>query len=155
MSIIEVKKYFEKLNSEKEILEFDSSSATVSLAARALATEEARIAKTLAFITNKGPVLIVASGDAKIDNKKFKAEFSCKAKMLSYDDAEEIVGHMVGGICPFAIKENVSVYLDETLKRFETSFPAAGSSNSAIELTCDELEKYSQNFVSWIDVCKL
>ncbi len=100
-------------------------------------------------------MLIVASGDAKIDNKKFKAEFSCKAKMISYDDAEEIVGHMVGGICPFAIKENVSVYLDETLKRFETSFPAAGSSNSAIELTCDELEKYSQNFVSWIDVCKL
>lgn len=155
MSIENVKKYFSKYNKEESILEFDESSATVELAAKAVGTEEARIAKTLSFITKEGPVLIVASGDAKIDNKKYKAEFGCKAKMIAFDDAEEIIGHKVGGICPFAIKDDVKVFLDDSLKRFETSFPAAGSSNSAIELNCKELEEFSQNFIKWVNVCKI
>lgn len=155
MSIEKVRDYFEDLDTDKEILEFDLSSATVELAAVAVGTEEARIAKTLSFITKKGPILIVTSGDAKVDNKKYKTEFHCKAKMVPFDEAEEIIGHKVGGICPFAIKENVEVYLDNSLRRFDTSLPAAGSDNSAIEFTCEELEKYSQNFVSWVDVCKI
>ena len=156
MSIESVKEYFKKFDKDKDILEFDISSATVELAAVAAGTEEARIAKTLSFITKEdGPILIVASGDAKVDNKKYKAQFGCKAKMVPFDDAETIIGHKVGGICPFAINPDVKVYLDETLRRFETSFPAAGSANSAIELSCEELEKYSQNFCSWVDVCKL
>lgn len=124
------------------------------MAAQALNCEECRIAKTLSFHVNDKVVLIVTAGDAKIDNPKYKAQFQCKAKMLSFDKAELLIGHAVGGVCPFAVKEGVEVYLDNSLKRFETIFPACGSSNSAIELTIDELEKYS-NSLAWIDVCKL
>lgn len=155
MSIEAVKQYLKKYEKDEDILVFDSSSATVDLAAIAVGTEPARIAKTLSFITKNGPVLIVASGDAKVDNKKYKAQFECKAKMVPFEEAEDIIGHKVGGVCPFAIKDDVKVYLDKTLCRFDTSYPAAGSSNSAIEMSCEELEKYSQNFSGWIDVCKL
>lgn len=154
MSIEKVREYFKGYGIEDKILEFPVSSATVELAAKALNTEGCRIAKTLSFSVNEDPILIVTAGDAKIDNKKYKAFFGAKAKMLSFDEVEEKIGHAVGGVCPFAINDGVTVYLDESIKRFPTVFPACGSSNSAIELTPDELEKYS-NFVEWIDVCKL
>ncbi len=153
MAIDKVKEYFSKYNMEDRIREFEVSSATVELAAQALGCEGKRIAKTLSFLKDDKAILIVAAGDAKIDNSKYKATFSCKAKMLSYEQVEEYIGHAVGGVCPFAIHDTVTVYLDESLKRFETVFPACGSSNSAIELTIPELEKYS-NFTAWIDVCK-
>ena len=130
------------------------SSATVELAAKALNCEPERIAKTLSFLVGEEAVLVVAAGDTKIDNPKYKAQFGTKAKMLSPDQVVEMVGHAVGGVCPFAIKEGVKVYLDESLKRFETVFPACGSSNSAIELTIPELEQYS-SYVEWVDVCKI
>ena len=136
------------------MLEFEVSSATVELAAQALHCEPCRIAKTLSFHVGERIVLIVAAGDVKIDNPKYKAKFGTKAKMLSYEEAEPLIGHAVGGVCPFAVNEGVEVYLDESLKRFETVFPACGSSNSAIELTIPELEQYSK-YVEWIDVCKL
>jgi prolyl-tRNA editing enzyme YbaK/EbsC (Cys-tRNA(Pro) deacylase) len=139
---------------EDKILEFEVSSATVELAAQALNCEPCRIAKTLSFMVQNAPILIVAAGDAKIDNAKYKAQFSTKAKMLSPEEAEMLVGHAVGGVCPFGINEGVTVYLDESLKRFDTVFPACGSSNSAIELSIAELEKYS-HFIQWIDVTKL
>ncbi len=154
MSIEKVKEYFKQYNMEDKVMEFPVSSATVELAAKALNTEGCRIAKTLSFSVNDSPILIVTAGDAKIDNKKYKAFFGAKAKMLSFDEVEEKIGHAVGGVCPFAINEGVTVYLDECIKRFETVFPACGSSNSAIELTPEELEKYS-NYKQWIDVCKL
>ena len=153
MAIDKVKEYFRQFGMEEKIREFEVSSATVELAAQALSCEGKRIAKTLSFLVDDKAILIVAAGDAKIDNSKYKATFSCKAKMLSYEQVEEYIGHAVGGVCPFAIPDTVTVYLDESLKRFETVFPASGSSNSAIELTLPELEKYS-NFTSWIDVCK-
>ena len=153
MAIEKVKEYFKKYNMEDRIKEFEVSSATVELAANALGCEGKRIAKTLSFLVDDKAILIVAAGDAKIDNPKYKATFSCKAKMLSYEQVEEYIGHAVGGVCPFAINDTVTVYLDESLKRFETVFPACGSSNSAIELTIPELEKYS-NFTDWVDVCK-
>ena len=155
MSIERVREYFKELGIEEKILEFDVSSATVDLAAQALGVEGKRIAKTLSFHVDGRVVLIVAAGDAKIDNSKYKGYFHTKAKMLSFDEAESLIGHAVGGVCPFAVNENVRVYLDESLRRFETVYPACGSSNSAIELTPDELEKYSTNFVEWVDVCKL
>lgn len=154
MSIEKVRKYFSSLGIEDRILEFDVSSATVELAAKALNTEGKRIAKTLSFLVGERAVLVVAAGDAKIDNKKYKAFFHTKAKMLSPEQVTELIGHAVGGVCPFAVKSGVDVYLDESLKRFETVFPACGSSNSAVELTIPELEKYS-GFKEWIDVCKL
>lgn len=154
MSIERVKEYFKQFNMEDRVMEFSVSSATVELAAQALNTEGCRIAKTLSFTVNDSPILIVTAGDAKIDNKKYKAFFGAKAKMLSFDEVEEKIGHAVGGVCPFAINEGVTVYLDDSLKRFETVFPACGSSNSAIELTPMELEKYS-DYRQWIDVCKL
>ena len=154
MAIDKVKAYFKEFGIEDRVQEFEVSSATVALAAQALNCEECRIAKTLSFHVNDKVVLIVAAGDAKIDNPKYKAQFACKAKMLAFEEAESLIGHAVGGVCPFAVNEGVEVYLDESLKRFETVFPACGSSNSAIELTLDELEKYS-NSLSWIDVCKL
>lgn len=154
MSIEKVRKYFSTLGIEDRILEFDVSSATVELAAKALNTEGKRIAKTLSFLVGERAVLVVAAGDAKIDNKKYKAFFHTKAKMLSPEQVTELIGHAVGGVCPFAVKSGVDVYLDESLKRFETVFPACGSSNSAIELTIPELEKYS-GFKEWVDVCKL
>lgn len=153
MAIDKVKEYFRQFGMEEKIREFEVSSATVELAAQALSCEGKRIAKTLSFLVDDKAILIVAAGDAKIDNSKYKATFSCKAKMLSYEQVEEYIGHAVGGVCPFAIPDTVAVYLDESLKRFETVFPACGSSNSAIELTLPELEKYS-NFTGWIDVCK-
>ncbi|SFE44663.1 YbaK/EbsC family protein [Peptostreptococcus sp. D1] len=153
MSIANVRAYFKQYNKENDVIEFETSSATVELAARAVGTEEARIAKTLSFMTPEGPILIVTAGDTKIDNKSYKAQFSCKAKMLTMEEVEKLVGHKVGGVCPFAIKDGVDVYLDNSMKRFDSVFPAAGSSNSAIELNCEELEKFSQSFKGWIDVC--
>ena len=154
MAIEKVREYFKTKGMEERIREFEVSSATVALAAQALGCDENRIAKTLSFHVGEKVVLIVAAGDAKIDNPKYKAFFGAKAKMLTYEEAEELIGHAVGGVCPFAVNEGVEVYLDESLKRFETVFPACGSSNSAIELTINELEQHS-GFVSWIDVCKI
>ena len=153
MAIEKAREYFKKWDMEDKILEFDVSSATVELAAQAVGCEPKRIAKTLSFMADGKTILIVVAGDAKIDNQKYKAQFSTKAKMLTPDEVIDLTGHAVGGVCPFGIKDGVTVYLDESLKRFETVFPACGSSNSAIELTIEELEKYS-NYTSWIDVCK-
>ena len=139
---------------EDRILEFPVSSATVELAAEALHCEPCRIAKTLSFLVGEEPILIVAAGDTKIDNPKYKAQFGTKAKMLTPEQAETRIGHAVGGVCPFGIEPGVKVYLDESLKRFETVFPACGSSNSAIEMTMEDLEKYS-GYEQWVDVCKL
>lgn len=154
MSIERVREYFGKLGIADKIQEFEVSSATVELAAAALGVEGARIAKSLSFMLGESPILIIAAGDAKIDNSKYKHTFGQKAKMLSFDEVEPLIGHAVGGVCPFALNEGVAVYLDESLKRFETVFPAAGSASSAIELSIPELEKYSL-FTSWVDVCKL
>lgn len=153
MSIEKVRDYFKPLGIDRRIQEFSVSSATVELAAQALNCEPCRIAKTLSFLVNGQPVLIVAAGDARIDNPKYKAQFGTKAKMLTADEAVSLVGHAVGGVCPFAVNEGTVVYLDESLKRFQTVFPACGSSNSAIELTIPELEKYS-GFTAWVNVCK-
>ena len=153
MAIEKVREYFAQFGIADRILEFDVSSATVELAAEAVGCEPWRIAKTLSFMTDDGPILILAAGDARIDNPKYKAQFHTKAKMLTPDEAVELVGHAVGGVCPFGINEGVKVYLDESLRRFETVFPAAGSASSAIELTLPELEKYS-GAIGWIDVCK-
>ena len=153
MSIQRVKEYFRALGMEGRVLELDMSSATVELAAQALGCRPCRIAKTLSFLVEGRPILIVAAGDAKVDNPKYKARFGTKAKMLTPQEAEELVGHAVGGVCPFAVNGGVTVYLDESLKRFEMVFPACGSSNSAIELSIPELERYS-GFESWVDVCK-
>ena len=153
MAIEKVREYFSEYGISDRIKEFTVSSATVELAAQALECEPRRIAKTLSFLVDGHAVLIVTAGDAKIDNQKYKAQFGTKAKMLTPDEAESLVGHAIGGVCPFGINEGVTVYLDNSLKRFSSVFPACGSSNSAIELSIEELEKYS-NFVSWIDVCK-
>lgn len=152
MSIEKVREFFKKFNMENKILEFEVSSATVDLAAKALNVEPARIAKTLSFKQGEGCVLIVCAGDVRVDNKKYKAYFHTKAKMLSPDEVIEFTGHAIGGVCPFGISNNIKVYLDESLKRFTTVFPACGSSNSAIELTPEELFKYSSG-LEWIDVC--
>lgn len=154
MSIQKVRDYFEQRGIADRIREFDVSSATVELAAVAVGVEGARIAKSLSFKVEDRPIIVVAAGDAKVDNGKYKAQFHTKAKMLTYEEAHQLIGHDVGGVCPFALPEDVKVYLDVSLKRFETVFPAAGSSNSAVELTCEELERYSSNFVEWVDVCK-
>ena len=154
MSIQKVRAYMEPLGIADRIREFDVSSATVELAAVAVGVEGARIAKSLSFKVNEEPIIIVAAGDAKVDNAKYKAQFHTKAKMLTHEEAHTLIGHDVGGVCPFAWPENVKVYLDVSLQRFETVFPAAGSDSSAIELTCEELERYSSNFQAWVDVCK-
>ncbi|MET1170819.1 YbaK/EbsC family protein [Paenibacillus amylolyticus] len=153
MAIEKVKDFFKQYGMDSQINEFEVSSATVDLAASALDCEPERIAKTLSFMVKGQAVLVVAAGDAKVDNKKFKEYFKTKAKMLSPDEAIDMVGHAIGGVCPFAIKNDVSVYLDISLKRFDTIYPACGSSNSAIELTIKQLEKYS-SYSEWIDVCK-
>lgn len=153
MAIEKVKAYFGKYGMEERIQEFDVSSATVELAAAALHCEPQRIAKTLSFMVGERAVLIVAAGDTKIDNAKYKAKFGKKAKMLTPEEVETLVGHAVGGVCPFVVNESTEVYLDVSLKRFETVFPACGSSNSAIELTIPELEQYS-GYAGWVDVCK-
>lgn len=153
MAIEKVREYFRSFGIADRIQEFTVSSATVELAAQALGCEPCRIAKTLSFMVGGHAILIVTAGDARIDNPKYKAKFGAKAKMLTPEEAEELIGHAVGGVCPFGIREGVAVYLDNSLKRFETVFPACGSSNSAIELSIEELEKYS-GYVAWIDVCK-
>ena len=154
MSIEKVRAFFAARGREKDILEFDVSSATVELAAQAVGCPPARIAKTLSFHQEEGCLLIVCAGDAKIDNSKFKAQFHTKARMLTPEEVIAFTGHAVGGVCPFAIENPaVAVYLDESLRRFDTVFPAAGSSNSAIELTCGELEELS-SAKGWVDVCK-
>lgn len=153
MSIERVKAYFREYGMEGRIRELDMSSATVELAAAALGCEPQRIAKTLSFMVEGHAILVVAAGDAKVDNHKYKGKFGTKAKMLSREEAEILVGHAVGGVCPFAVNAGVEVYLDVSLKRFETVFPACGSANSAIELTIPELEKYS-GYREWVDVCK-
>ena len=153
MSIERVKEYFDAYGMTGRIREFPVSSATVELAAAALGCDGCRIAKTLSFMVDGGPVLIVAAGDARVDNGKFKAFFHTKAKMLTPQEAADLVGHAVGGVCPFAVNEGVTTYLDISLKRFETVFPACGSANSAIELTLPELERFSLS-KDWIDVCK-
>jgi prolyl-tRNA editing enzyme YbaK/EbsC (Cys-tRNA(Pro) deacylase) len=154
MSIEKVREYFRKRGMADRVLEFDVSSATVELAARALQCEPCRIAKTLSFRVGDRVVLVVAAGDAKIDNQKYKAYFGKKAKMLSAEEIEPLTGHKVGGVCPFAVNNGVEVYLDVSLKLFKTVFPACGSANSAIELTIPELEQHS-GFLEWIDVCRL
>lgn len=153
MAIEKVKEFFGKQGLEDRIQEFDVSSATVELAAEALHCEPCRIAKTLSFMVDGNPILIVAAGDTKIDNPKYKAQFGTKAKMLTPDEVQAMIGHAVGGVCPFAVNDGVTVYLDKSLKRFQTVFPACGSSNSAIELTIEELERFSA-YTAWIDVCK-
>ena len=153
MSIEKVRAFFAAYGMENRILEFPVSSATVELAAQALGCEGKRIVKSLAFGVDGKAILICAAGDAKVDNAKYKARFGVQAKMLSHDDAAAMIGHAVGGVCPFAVNEGVEVYLDESIKRFETVFPAAGSSNSAIGLTIPEMEQYS-GFTAWVDVCK-
>lgn len=153
MSIESVKEYFKQFEMENKILEFNQSSATVELAAQALNVEPERIAKTLSFKNEDSAILIVTAGDTKIDNKKFKSEFGFKAKMLKAEEVLQFTGHAIGGVCPFGGTSNLNIYLDESMKRFDKVYPACGSANSAIELTCDELEKYS-NSVKWIDICK-
>ena len=153
MAIEKVKAFFKAYGMEDRVLEFEVSSATVELAAQAAGCEPCRIAKSLSFLVDEKAILVVCAGDAKVDNAKYKARFGTKAKMLTPDQVEAMIGHAVGGVCPFGINDGVTVYLDESLERFETVFPACGSSNSAIELTIEELEKYS-GFAAWVDVCK-
>ena len=153
MAIERVREYFKAFGIEDKIQEFDVSSATVELAAQAVGVIPARIAKTLSFKAGDTCLLVVTAGDAKIDNPKYKAQFQTKAKMLTPEEAEEKIGHAVGGVCPFAVNSGVEIYFDVSLKRFDTVFPACGSSNSAIELKCDELEKYAGSS-NWVDVCK-
>jgi prolyl-tRNA editing enzyme YbaK/EbsC (Cys-tRNA(Pro) deacylase) len=153
MSLIKVKEDLKKYHLDNRIIEFPISSATVKDASIALNCNEERIAKTLAFYVNNNPILIVMAGDVKIDNAKYKAYFKVKSKMIPIDEVEQVIGHPVGGVCPFGIKENISVFLDKSLKRFQTIFPACGSSNSAIELSIEELEKTS-NYKEWVDVSK-
>ena len=154
MSIEKVRAYFKNFGIEDRIREFDVSSATVELAAVAVGVEPARIAKSMSFKVGEEPIIIVMAGDAKVDNSRYKAQFHTKAKMLTFDEAHTLIGHDPGGVCSFALPEAVKTYLDVSLQRFETVFPAAGSSNSAVEMTCGELEQYSSNFIQWIDVTK-
>lgn len=153
MAIEKVKEYFKQFHRENDILEFEVSSATVELAAKALNCEEALIAKTLSFLVGEQPILIVTAGNMKIDNSKYKKTFHKKAKMIPFNDVEKIIGHETGGVCPFGINDGIDVYLDESLKQYEYVYPACGSSNSAIKLNIKELEEYS-NYKEWVDVCK-
>ena len=154
MSLERAKAHLERFGLADRVQLFDVSSATVELAAQAVGCEPARIAKTLSFLLPEGPVLILAAGDARIDNGKYKAQFHTKAKMIPHDQVEELIGHGVGGVCPFGVKEGVPVWLDESLRRFDLVYPAAGTSNSAVKLTLAELEQASQA-LGWVDVCKL
>lgn len=154
MSVSKVKEYFKRYNKDKEILEFNESSATVADAAKAIGCEEKDIAKSMSFEIEDKEIIIVCAGDAKIDNAKYKKEFLHKAKMIKCEDVEKKIGHAPGGVCPFAINDGIKVYLDESLKRMDVVYPACGSSNSAIKLTIKELEEYS-NYTKWVDVTKL
>ena len=153
MAIAEVRSFFRQFGMEDRVMELEASSATVDLAAQALGCEPGRIAKTLSFLVHEQPILILTAGDEKIDNKKYKTHFGVKARMLTPEEVLTLVGHPVGGVCPFAVHEGVTVYLDVSLQRFQTVFPACGSGNSAIELTPEELARYS-NAVEWVDVCR-
>ena len=154
MSIQSVREYLEPLGLSDKILEFETSSATVELAAQAAGVIPARIAKSLSLILPEGPILLVAAGDARIDNPRFKATFHAKARMLGAVEVAERIGHAVGGVCPFAVKGDVRTFLDVSLRRFDTVFPACGSANSAVELSPDELGRVAQNCQGWVDVCK-
>lgn len=154
MAIDKVKAYFAEFGREGDVMESPASSATVELAAQAVGCEPARIAKTLSFAVGDRVALVVCAGDARIANPKFKAQFGCKPRMLPAEEAEERIGHAVGGVCPFAVNEGCDVYLDESLRRFDVVYPACGSSNSAIALTLDELAAYTPGSI-WVDVCKL
>ncbi len=153
MALEKVKAYFEGTELEGKVIELEESSATVDLAAQALHTEPDRIAKSLSYLIDEKPILIIVSGLSRVDNKKYKAQFQKKAKMIPFEEVEGYIGHAVGGVCPFAVNEGVEVYLDVSLKKYGTVFPAAGSGNSAIELTIPQLEKFS-GFTSWVDVCQ-
>ena len=153
MSFVKAQEHIKKYGLEDRVMEFDVSSATVGEAAKAVGCEEEEIAKTLSFLVEDGPILIVVAGNCKIENSKYKAEFHKKAKMIPFENVEEFIGHGVGGVCPFGINENVKVYLDVSLKAFEVVYPACGSANSAVKLTLEELEKTS-NYLKWVDVCK-
>lgn len=153
MSIEKARAWLKQFDADSRVIEFDASSATVELAAEVIGCEPARIAKTLSFRTNDGVILIVAAGDAKIDNPRYKARFGCKARMLAFDEVEAETGHVVGGVCPFGVNDGVAVFLDESLRRFQTVFPACGTPHSAIELTIPELERFSA-YRAWVDVCK-
>lgn len=153
MSLEKAKEHLKKYKLNQNIMEFTTSSATVQQAAIALNCTEGEIAKTLSFLVQEKPILIVVSGDAKIDNSKYKAEFHKKAKMIPHENVEKIIGHQVGGVCPFGINEGVEVYLDKSLQKYKTVYPASGSDSSAVKLTIQELEQAS-NYQKWIDVCK-
>ena len=153
MSLMKAKEYLKRFDLDKNIIEYKDSTATVKEAAQALGCTDALIAKTMAFLFNDKPILIVASGDKKIDNQKFKQVFNTKAKMIPFDSLERLIGHNAGGICPFGINDDVLVYLDDSLKEFDIVYPACGSSSSVVKLTLKELEKVS-NYVSYVDVCK-
>ena len=153
MSVERVKKYFEGTEMEGRVIELSESSATVELAAKALGTEPDRIAKSLSFLLDDEAIVIVVSGESRIDNKKFKKRFQKKAKMIPFDSVEYWTGFAPGGVCPFALREGVTVYLDESLKKYDTVFPAAGSGSSAIEMTIDQLERLT-GYREWVDVVR-
>ena len=153
MSLEKAKKYLKKYNKDKNIIEFTESSATVSDAAKTIGCREEEIGKTLSFLVNDIPIVVVVSGDARIDNKKFKEEFKVKSSMIPFDDVERLIGHAVGGVCPFGVNEGVEVYLDKSLQKLKIVYPAAGNSNSAVKLTIKELEEVS-NYLRWVDICK-
>ena len=153
MPLEKAKEHLKKYNLDNDVMEFKTPPATVTEAANTIGCQEGEIAKTLSFIVEDKPILIVTTGDSKIDNSKFKGKFHTKAKMIAFDQVEELIGHAVGGVCPFGINDNVDVYLDESLKKYDTIYPACGSSNSAVKLTIKELERAS-NYKEWIDVCK-
>ena len=153
MSLERAKEYLKKYKLDNKIMEFEVSSATVKEAAKAINCKEEEIAKTLSFIVNDKPILIVVAGDSRVDNSKYKAEFHAKAKMIPFENVEEMIGHAVGGVCPFGVKENVNIYLDSSLKRFENLYPACGTSNSGIKLNIEQLEEIL-DFEKWVDVCK-
>lgn len=153
MSLERVRKYFESIGLADRVMVFDKSSATVKLAAEAVGCEEKQIAKSLSFLLGDGPILIIAAGDVRIDNKKYKATFKQKSKMIPIDLIKDYIGHDIGGVCPFAVKENVKIYLDVSLRENEIVYPAAGSGNSAVKLTIEELEECT-NYINWVDVCK-
>ena len=153
MSYLKAKQHLEQYNLEDRIIEFSSSTATVSLAAEQVGVTEGEIAKSMSFIVNDNPILVIVAGDKRIDNHKYKDEFKVKAKMISFDQVEEYIGHKAGGVCPFGINDNVRVYLDLSLKKYEYVYPACGTSNTAVKLLINELEKASK-YIKWVDVCK-
>ena len=153
MSYLKAKQHLEKYNLESRIIEFSSSTATVALAAEQVGVSKGEIAKSMSFLVNDQPILVIVAGDKKIDNHKYKDEFKVKAKMISFDDVETLIGHKAGGVCPFGINDNVRVYLDLSLKKYEYVYPACGTSNTAVKLLINELEKASK-YIKWVDVCK-